>query len=451
MRAVADSLKERLARSPIGNRLIRGTFWTLIGTILSRGLGLMSSLIIARILSRAELGELGIIQSTVGLFGTFAGLGMGMTATKFVAERRRVDPIGAGEILSLSRSIAWITGGVMALILIAAAPLLAREALAAPKLTSYLRIAAPMLFFGSVNGAQLGALSGFEAFKAVARINLVCGLASFPLILLGTWLLGLRGAVIAIVLGQVLNCILNSLALHHECKTNSVAIRWGIERKHWRLLRDFSVPAFICALLFGPADWICNALLVRHPGGYVEMGYYTAANQWFGAVVFLPAMLSQALLPVLSERLGQNDRKRSARILTLSIRLNATIIAPLVVAGCVASPYIMRSYGSSFGSAWPTLIAVLCTAGLFSILSPAGQYLIAAGRLWVGMVMNLMWAITYITLAHLLVDHGSTGIAIARLGAYGLHTVWTLAFVFHLAKQVGRSEHVQVQADAIVS
>jgi len=37
------------------------------------------------LLGTVGFGELGVIQSTVGMFGVFAGLGLGMTATKYVA------------------------------------------------------------------------------------------------------------------------------------------------------------------------------------------------------------------------------------------------------------------------------------------------------------------------------------------------------------------------------
>ena len=51
----------------------------------------------------------------------------------------------------------------------------------APALAGELRIAGILLFFNALNGAQTGALSGFEAFRAIARINLVRGLIAFPI------------------------------------------------------------------------------------------------------------------------------------------------------------------------------------------------------------------------------------------------------------------------------
>ena len=53
-----------------------------------------------------------MIQSTVGMFGVFAGFGLGLTATKHVAEFRQSDPERDGLIIGLSALIAIGTGGL---------------------------------------------------------------------------------------------------------------------------------------------------------------------------------------------------------------------------------------------------------------------------------------------------------------------------------------------------
>lgn len=161
----------RIKASPLAYRLARGAFWSLIGAVLARGLGLISSIIVARMLGKSGFGELGIIQSTVGMFGTFAGFGLGITATKFIAEYRTTDPSKAGRIRGLSSAFAWLSSLLTSIILFFAAPWLAEHTLGAPHLASLLRISTIFLFITSINGAQTGALAGFEAFKTVAKIN----------------------------------------------------------------------------------------------------------------------------------------------------------------------------------------------------------------------------------------------------------------------------------------
>src|ERR1700733_582512 len=127
-----DGLWTRLESSPLGERLLRGSFWSLLGTFASRALGLAAAILAARILGKAVYGELGIIQSTVGMLGTFAGFGMGTTATKYVAELRENNPVKAGRIIALSSLVSWGVSLVLMAGLYVAAPWLCLHTLAAP-------------------------------------------------------------------------------------------------------------------------------------------------------------------------------------------------------------------------------------------------------------------------------------------------------------------------------
>ncbi len=69
-------------RFSLAARLARGAFWSLAGSLVARGAGLLTAIMVGRILGKDGFGELGLVQSTVGMFGTFAGFGMGLTANK---------------------------------------------------------------------------------------------------------------------------------------------------------------------------------------------------------------------------------------------------------------------------------------------------------------------------------------------------------------------------------
>jgi O-antigen/teichoic acid export membrane protein len=426
---------KRLEASPLGYRLAKGAFWSLAGAVISRALGLVSSILVARMLGKVGFGELGIIQSSVGMFGTFAGFGLGLTATKHVAEFCAKDPVRAGRIITLSSVVSWTTGGMMSVLLFVLAPWLATHTLAAPHLGGLLRVGSLLLLLGAINGAQTGALAGFEAFKRIALINLIAGIAAFPLMVGGTCWRGLEGALLGLIASQALNCLLNFHGLHAEARHAGVPLVLKGSNREWNILWRFSLPALLSGVMVGPVYWLCNTVLVNQPGGYGQMGLFNAANQWFGALLFLPGILGQAALPVLSERLGENDALRSTKVLSFYIKLNAVTVIPLVGLGCLASPLIMSSYGPGFGEAWPTLMIVLVTAGLLSVQTPVGQTIAASGRMWLGSAMNLGWATCFVLVTWLLVRWGALGLATARLVAYAVHAVWTFAFAAYLLKR----------------
>jgi len=372
------------------------------------------------------------------MFATFAGLGLGLTATKYVAEFRMKDPERAGRIIGVSSAISWVAGGCMTVILFAIGPWLASHTLAAPHLGSLLRLGSLLLLIGSINGAQTGALAGFEAFKRIARINLISGVSSLPLMVVGVCWAGLEGAVGGLLLSQGVGCVLNYSAVRDEAALAKVPVAWRRAREELGILWRFSLPAVVSSAFVGPVYWLANTMLVNSAGGYAEMGVFNAANQWFGALLFLPAILGQAALPVLSERLGQDDLRRSRKILGFYMKLNAAVVVPLAILGCLASPLIMSSYGPGFRQAWPVLSVVLATAGLLAVQTPVGQIIAASGRMWLGSFMNLGWGACFIGLTWLLVNWGALGLASARLGAYAALAFWTLAFAAHLLR---RSAH----------
>ena len=142
---------DRVETSDVGSRLARGVFWSMTGTVISRGMMFAAWVFVARFLGKEQYGELGMIQATVGMFGVFAGFGLSLTATKHIAEFRDTNPIRAGRIIGLSGSFAFLTGGLIALGVFIFAPWLAENTINAPHLAGVLRIGAFMLFDKSVN------------------------------------------------------------------------------------------------------------------------------------------------------------------------------------------------------------------------------------------------------------------------------------------------------------
>src|SRR5688500_10249953 len=91
-------------------RLAVNASWTLLGTVSTYATTALGGILAARILGPAGFGELGVIRSTVVTVGVLAGIGFGLSATKYVAELRQLDPRRAGRILGLLMSVALVLG-----------------------------------------------------------------------------------------------------------------------------------------------------------------------------------------------------------------------------------------------------------------------------------------------------------------------------------------------------
>lgn len=426
---------ERIQASPLYTRMLRGAFWSVIGMVSSRVLTLAATILSARRLGKEIYGELAIVIATVATCQVLAGLGTGLTATKHIAEFRANDPAKAGRIMALCTVTAGIGGLLMSLILLLFAPWIAERALGGTHLSETLKIGSFLLLLGSLGESQTGMLAGFESFKALAIANIVSGIASFPLIIGGVYWFGLNGALWGMAASAGITCAINYFALRYVSKRAGVELNFKGCFQEWRILRDFSGPASLAGAIVAPVNWICTVILVNRMNGYSELGIYNAANQWFMVLMFLPGILGQVTLPMLAERLGQNDRKGLAEILKISIWTNAIAVVPLVALASVGSSFLMRLFGNEFQGEWPTLITSLITAATLCVQIPVGQLIAATGHMWTGFLMNLAWGTAFVIASYFLVSNGAVGIAAARLIAYGLHAIWTFGFAFFITRR----------------
>jgi O-antigen/teichoic acid export membrane protein len=421
-----DSLPSGLS---LRERFAVGAFWSLIGAGISRSLNLVAGVVCARSLGQAGFGQLGMIQSTVGMFGYFAGFGLGLTATKYVAEFREKDHVKTGRILKLSSRVALISGGVMAFLLIILAPILTKRVMAAPQLAVPLALAAGMLFFSAMNGAQTGALSGFEAFRTIARVNLFAGLTSFPLIVIGVRLLGLKGAVCGLVISLAFNWFYNRLALRKECIKANIPIKVSESRLEWPMLWKFSLPAYLSAVIVGPVNWACFALLVNQTNGYAEMGIYNAANQWRLIIEFLPSNLSAIGLPLLTNLLSAGDSIKRRKVLSYNFTLGLSIISLGVILSVLFRSQILGAYGPSFKAGGSVLLLLLFVSIPCSVNNAIGQLIVSEGKIWWRFFFDLLLAVFLVLFSVTFIPKLlARGLALSTLLAFsaqaGLLALW---------------------------
>jgi len=416
---MARLFRERLGASYLTERLARGAFWSLSSALLLRGMTLATSIMMARFLGKAGFGQLGILQSTVVTSGVFAGFGMSLTASKYVAEFREKDPVRTGKIISFCLWVSVVGGAIVSLVLALFAPWLAARIFAAPELAGPLRVSALVIFLGNVNNTQSGVLAGFEAFKTIARVNILVSVLSFPIMIIGAYYFGLPGVVWAFAASMALNCLVNHRAMTEASRSAGIAIGSSGCFQDTRLLWKFSVPAIIGGLFVDPVNWICGALLVNQPHGFAEMGAYNAAYQWRQAIQYFPMTLSTIALPILSNLYGKEDKTEYKHLLRSNLMLNSVVAVIAVIAVSFASRMIMQSYGGEFAANSMVLVLLACSAGLVSISFVIGSAILSSGKAWHGFAFNALWAVLMLMCAYTLIPgYGSKGLALANLIAY---------------------------------
>lgn len=436
----------RVEASEIGYCLAKGLFWSMAGAVISRGLMLAAWVCVARMLGKTGYGELGMIQSTVGMFFVFAGFSLGLTATKHVAEFRSSDPARAGRIISLSWLVAMVTGGLMALGLFIFAPWLAEHTINAPHLSGVLRIGGLILFINALNGAQTGALSGFEAFKTIAHVNLFVGLISFPILVGGAYLGGLTGAVWALAINLGVNWLLNHIALRKEARRYAVPLSFVNCTSDLPVLWKFSLPAVLAGVMVGPVRWACSALLANQPDGYGEIGIFSAALVFQNMLLFASGMINAPLLSMVSNA-GANISDKLGTVNILSSWILGVVFAipllcfPEIAQGLFGADFDTRSFTVTFSIVVFYTTVMIFVAGLARVLA-------ARSLLWWGFFSNTFWAIILIGSAAFLIRWGAPGLAASFAIAYILNTL-ILVPLYYSRKLVPKGTLLSVKSASI--
>jgi O-antigen/teichoic acid export membrane protein len=211
-----------------------------------------------------------MIQTTLGSLGVVAGLALGLTVTKSVAEASITGSVRESsekqlrrnsEILSLLYLISGLSGAAIGIMTYLLAPWLSIYVLKSPDLEYPLRISTVPIFFNALNGIQLGALAGIQAFHLMARLGIASGAISLVCTVTGAHIGGLVGACAGLSISSAINFIVVQATLTAQLQRRGIMlVRSGVWQ-HRHILTSFSLPAFLAALLVDPVNWLCAAML----------------------------------------------------------------------------------------------------------------------------------------------------------------------------------------------
>jgi len=423
-----SEIRKNFEKSDIQRRITSSVFWSLTGAVVSQTLQIFISIFVARILGLEEFGELGIIRSTISMFTVFAGFGLGLTATKYVAEFKVKDKEKAGKVIGLTTLFAVAAGFVIAIIILAFAPFIGETMLVTPHLVDELRLSAVILFVSTINGSLTGALYGFEAFRLIAKITVAAGLLSFPFQVGLTLIFGLHGSLLGYGCSVFVLCVFNAIAIRKEAFKLGISIQYKGSLTELPIIYKFSLPALFSGLMVTPTIWLGNAMLVNQPNGYVEMALFSASNQWSSAVLFVPTVISNIALPLLS---GSINGKQFKRILSINVIINFVVTLLIALLIFIFSSLIMTFYGEDFQKG-KTVLIILAFSNIFvAINGVIGQAIAGKEKMWMGLLLNTFWSLALVTSAYVLLfvfELGAKGLAYAFLISYFFHTVMVTIF-----------------------
>lgn len=351
---MSDTSTEEGSGGQIFQKTARGIFWNFIAYALSKGVVLVTTSILARLLSKDDFGVVALAVIAINYLSVVKDLGLG---TALIQRRENVKE-AANTVFTLN----LIFGLLLSAILIPLAPWIAAY-FQTPVVTPVLRWLGLTFFisaFGSVHVVWLMRELDYRR-KLIPDMGstLIKGIVSIGLALggYGVW---------ALVIGQ-LSGVLSSVILFW------VIVPWRprltLDSKVTKALLTFGSSIIISDILSVSIDNLSYIIIGRLYGA-VQLGIYTLAyrlpemlligNLWIMASVTFPAFANI-----------QNDSANLRRGFLGAIRLVGLIATPICLGLMVAAEPIILVV---FGDQWVDAIPILRVLALYALVASVGYH-----------------------------------------------------------------------------
>lgn len=371
-------------------KALSGFLWSATERFFSQGVSLILFVVLGRLLTPQDFG-------LVAIAATIALLGQMLLSESFAEALVLADQITPRTI----DAVFWLlatAGAALALGLYLLAEPIARV-FGHPEVAGIVRAVSPTLFFSALKAVPYALLRRDLAFRSIARVTTMTGLAAAG----GAVLIAIEGGGLwALVFNLIAQSVLVAIGLW------LVHRYWPRHRFSWSALDGLrtlgrNLVLLRCALMLNQQ---APRLLVGYLFGPAALGLFTVAlrlNDALTQLVSIPA--SNVAVPVFARLKGEPARLE--RALLAANRLTASATFALFAGSAAVAPLLVPLlFGRQWEPAVP-LTQLLCLLGAMQGLSMvAGGIVRGAGRPDLQLYMTLGGAITTLAVMVALKDFG---------------------------------------------
>jgi len=397
--------------------VLKGAAWSVALRWAMRLLGLVSTVILARLLTPADFGLVAMAMLVVAFFEAWLSFGV---ATALIqnqsATREHYDTAWTLRILQS----AVVAGGIAA-----GAPLAAAY-FDEPRVMAVLWVLCPALIVGGLSNIGVVAFRKELEFHKEFGLQITGKLLGF-FITVGAalWLRSYWALVIGIVASYGVACAL-SYAMHpYRPRFSFARIRELWSFSQWMLVR--SIGHF--------AETKADEVLVAGLGSPRQLGLYSVAAELGsmpGSEVAAP--LNQALVPGFA-KLQHDPHRLAAAYLNVLGTVSAVTFPAGVGLALVAHEAVLVLLGSQWLEAVPLLALLAVFGGVRASNSLAASLLLGSGRAAMAAALSWLNAGLLVAIALPVVDaYGAQGIASAKLAGAVILAVVILAGITYITE-----------------
>ncbi|MBT2636390.1 stage V sporulation protein B [Bacillus sp. ISL-39] len=360
------------------SKFLKGTFILLMAGLVTRVLGFINRIVIARFIGEEGVGLYMMAFPTMVLVVTITQLGLPVAISKNVAEaeaRGDFQKIKKILVVSLATTISLSIIFTPALILLA--PYLSETLFTDPRTQWPLLAIAPIVPIVAVSSVLRGYFQGRQNMRPSAKSQVIEQLVRITLIAVLTKAFmpygieyAAAGAMIASVIGELISLIylMTTFKLRKKFRLRKNFFQFVHSGKStFNDLMGIALPT-TGSRLIGSVSWFFEPIVVAHSLAIAGVAAVAATKQ-YGALTgfampllllpsFITYSLSTSLVPAISEANSRKNMKVIEHLLQQSLRFSLlTGGLAIVVLYVLAEPLMTLMYGTSNGAQFIKLMA----------------------------------------------------------------------------------------------
>lgn len=405
--------------------LLNNTLWSTINHILSRGILMLSGILLARYLLPKDFAIYSYYQMTVVMISSYASLGMGVAASKFFAEfsvdKNNIDNM---DTITTLFSMSILVSFLMAILIF----FIPNDILTSGLNISTYIFAISVLIL-SLNIVPSGAILGLEKYKEATIISLINGV----ICLIGVYLAINFNKIIFSIYFFILASIVQLLGyiylVNQSISHISIRAYLKIKKKSIAKLAKFMGPLIFVSILAASSSWILGRVLLLEKGEYL-FSVYSIGLQWFALALFLPGMVSRVVLP----RLIRGESKDNKEILRISCLISMAFSILIFLIVFIFKSYIINFYGFKYKQYENILILFLLIAILYAPANTLGNAIVAKLGSIPWLIITIVWFLILMIVFYLIFEKYNI---MAVIYAQSISTFFLLLISFLLCKKKG--------------
>jgi O-antigen/teichoic acid export membrane protein len=419
-----------IGSSMLGKSLLSGTAWAFSGRVFLSVSALLLNVLLARLLSPAELGKYLLLFAFVSCATVFCQLGMAQAVVRFVSAALSERKLGRARSSVTSIFLSVTTVCVVVAILI-----YVKGGVFVRGLFDFdigRGMAAAVAMWVSVSALQGLIAETFRGFNEISYATLFGGVISGALsivalflILVSRGVLSLYGVLIIIAGSMVVSGAIGAMALGKKVSTLENSGRVGLGEVLHLALPIFATNLFVFFLNYADL-WILGMFL-----GTEDVAVYGVACR-LAVIISLPLSIVNAVVPPVIVEMYTHRNYSALETLLRNVATVAAVPSLVVTAVFILfGPIVLRVTFGDYYVAGATVLAVLSVGQMANVWTGScGYVLMMTGGQNALMWITVVCGACYVAVAFVVArNYGVFGLSACRAAVFALQNLLALLLV----------------------